>query len=127
MEACVKNNIKSIRELKNFTQEYMASELGITQAAYSKIEKGKTALCFDKLERIAEILDFSLVSVINFDPAGYLKKVSDAGQDIGRREETDKNDIIMKLYKDKAALLEQLLDASDLKLDLYRKKFGPLQ
>lgn len=32
--------IKSIRELKNLTQEYMAEKLDISQAAYSKLEKG---------------------------------------------------------------------------------------
>lgn len=34
------NKIKNIRELKNFTQEYMAEKLDISQAAYSKLEKG---------------------------------------------------------------------------------------
>ena len=36
--------IKNIRELKNFTQEYMAEKLDISQAAYSKMEKGDTKI-----------------------------------------------------------------------------------
>ena len=34
-------NIKQIRELKNFTQEYMAHEIGISQASYSRLENEK--------------------------------------------------------------------------------------
>ncbi len=55
MNASIKNKIKSIRELKNYTQEYMADQLGVTQAGYSKIEKGKTILSFAKLVEIARI------------------------------------------------------------------------
>jgi transcriptional regulator with XRE-family HTH domain len=38
----IARNIKQIRELKSFTQEYMARELGISQPAYVKIEQGLT-------------------------------------------------------------------------------------
>lgn len=32
----IHKNLKSIRLTKNFTQEYLANELGISQAAYGK-------------------------------------------------------------------------------------------
>ena len=34
--------IKQIRELKNFTQEYVATKLNLSIRAYSKIETGET-------------------------------------------------------------------------------------
>ncbi|MDR0802540.1 MAG: helix-turn-helix domain-containing protein, partial [Fluviicola sp.] len=34
----VGQKIKKLRELKNFTQEYMANRLEMTQPSYSKIE-----------------------------------------------------------------------------------------
>jgi len=33
--------IKKFRELRNYTQEYMAENLNVTQRAYSSIENGK--------------------------------------------------------------------------------------
>lgn len=39
MPGKINQNVKSIRELKNYTQEYMSEQLGMTQAGYSKIEK----------------------------------------------------------------------------------------
>ena len=40
--------IKNIRELRNYTQDYMAEKLGITQAGYSKIERGETDVTYSK-------------------------------------------------------------------------------
>ena len=61
----IARNIKQIRELKSFTQEYMAKELGITQPAYVKIEQGLTILKIDRLQKIAEILEVDLSTLLN--------------------------------------------------------------
>jgi transcriptional regulator with XRE-family HTH domain len=59
------NNIKSIRELKNFTQEFMASELAISQASYARIESGTTVPKVDRLQRIAEVLEVDLSTLLS--------------------------------------------------------------
>ncbi|MCR4032155.1 MULTISPECIES: helix-turn-helix domain-containing protein [Flavobacterium] len=123
--ASIYNNIKNIREFRNLTQDHMAHELGITQTAYSKIEKGKTALSLDKLERIAEILGFNLPFIINFDPEGCLKSVKEVKSD-GKAGPADQNGMMIKLYQDKATLLEQLLRNSESELAFYKRKYGPL-
>jgi transcriptional regulator with XRE-family HTH domain len=53
-------NIKKIRESKNLTQEYLASRLGISQNAYSRIENSRTRLSTDRMREIARILEVSL-------------------------------------------------------------------
>ncbi len=53
-------NIKKIRESKNLTQEYLASRLGISQNAYSRIENNRTRLSTDRMREIAGILEVSL-------------------------------------------------------------------
>lgn len=49
--------IKRLRELRNYTQEYMAGRLGISQRGYSKIESGKSALSVQRLRQIAGALE----------------------------------------------------------------------
>ncbi len=49
--------IKRLRELRNYTQEYMAGRLGISQRGYSKIESGKSTLSVQRLRQIAEALE----------------------------------------------------------------------
>ena len=61
----IARNIKQIRELKNFTQEYMAQELGISQPAYVKIEQGLTVLKIDRLQQIADILEVDISTLLN--------------------------------------------------------------
>ena|SRR5690554_2447759 len=59
--------IKQIRELKNFTQEYMAQQLGLSTRAYSKIETGETQLTINRLNEISHILGITPVEVLGFD------------------------------------------------------------
>ncbi len=53
------NKLKEIRLKYNYTQEYIASELGITQKAYSKIENGQTCLSQDKLIKLTNLYKIS--------------------------------------------------------------------
>ena len=78
MKMLIGDKIKSIRELKNYTQEYIADQLGITQAGYSKIEKGKTSLSLDKLEQLALILYLPLENIINFESQKYFNHDSNS-------------------------------------------------
>jgi len=59
--------IKQLRELKNFTQEYMAQKLGLSTRAYSKIETGETQLTINRLNEISEILQMPPMEILGFD------------------------------------------------------------
>ena len=56
--------IRSKREFRNYTQEYLAFKLHISQNAYSKIELGYTKITLERLFQIAEILEFDVVDFI---------------------------------------------------------------
>lgn len=57
--------VKHIREEKNYSQEFVASKLGISQKAYSKIETGETKLSVENLIKISEILDTSINTILD--------------------------------------------------------------
>jgi len=59
------NNIKQIRELKNFSQEYIAGKIEVSQSTYSRIEKGTTPIKIDTLQRIAEVLEVDLSTLLS--------------------------------------------------------------
>lgn len=52
--------IRIQRIKKGYSQEYMAYMLGISQAAYSKIESGKTVMTLPRLYQIAKELDLDM-------------------------------------------------------------------
>ena len=60
-------NIRKIREYRNYTQDYLAAKLEISQNAYSKIELGYSNITLSRLVNIAEILEVDLIGLINTD------------------------------------------------------------
>lgn len=48
--------LRVLREFRNYSQEYIAEKLGITQHAYSRIENNQTKLTAERLEKLAAIL-----------------------------------------------------------------------
>jgi transcriptional regulator with XRE-family HTH domain len=58
--------IKMLRELRNLTQEHMASVLGVTQSAYSRMEIGETEITYSKLARIATEIGMKPEDIISF-------------------------------------------------------------
>lgn len=66
-EEFVKNNryliggkIRKYRDKKGFSQEHLASIMGISRATISKIENGKFAISIDYLAKFAWHLDFDI-------------------------------------------------------------------
>jgi len=60
-------NIRRIREFRDYTQDYLAAKLNISQNAYSKIELGYSSITVARLIQIAEILEVDLVALISID------------------------------------------------------------
>ncbi|MDO5607878.1 MAG: helix-turn-helix transcriptional regulator [Capnocytophaga sp.] len=60
-------NIRKTREQKNYTQEFMAESLDISQRAYSSIESGKTQLTVDRLFEISKTLQTSVSELLGLD------------------------------------------------------------
>jgi transcriptional regulator with XRE-family HTH domain len=57
-------SIRKKRESKNYTQEYLAYKLNISQNAYSKIELGYTKITVERLFQIAQVLEISAVDLM---------------------------------------------------------------
>jgi len=70
----IATNIRNKREYRNYTQEYLAFKLNISQNAYSKIELGYTKITVERLFQIAEVLEFDVTELIN--PAELIPALS---------------------------------------------------
>jgi transcriptional regulator with XRE-family HTH domain len=52
--------IRRYREARNYTQEFMASQLNISQGSYAKIENNQTKITFERLKDISDLLEIDL-------------------------------------------------------------------
>ncbi len=57
--------LRLLREYRNYSQEYIAEKLGITQNAYSRIENNQTRLTADRLGKLAIVLDVSPLELLS--------------------------------------------------------------
>ncbi|MFT6844960.1 MAG: transcriptional regulator with XRE-family HTH domain [Flavobacteriales bacterium] len=74
------NNIRVLRELKGFTQEYLSDSIGLSRASYSQIENGRTRLTAEQLLKIAEILEMDVQQIIDFEKPLFYKQSDEKKQ-----------------------------------------------
>lgn len=58
--------IRKVRELKDFSQGFVADKLSVSQSTYSDIENGKQTISKEKLEKIADVLGVTPEMIENF-------------------------------------------------------------
>ncbi|GAB3999140.1 hypothetical protein GCM10028807_48520 [Spirosoma daeguense] len=57
--------IRKLREVHGYPQEYVAFQIGVSQAAYSKKETGRTELSLMVLQQVSQLYRISLTDLIN--------------------------------------------------------------
>ena len=102
MDICLVNSIanrlRKLRQSKDYSQQNMADELGISKSAYSKIETGSTDPSIKRMQAIAKILD---VEVVYFFQEQQLttSKVEESKQPIGFATKSDIEELTISINK----------------------------
>ncbi len=68
------NNIKTIRESKNLTADYIAQQMGISQSTYSRKETGESDFSLTELIRLGEVFEVSVSKFIDMDLARVINQ-----------------------------------------------------
>ncbi len=75
----VGQNIRKLRELRNYTQLYMADEMGLSLSGYGKIERDEIDVSLSRLESVAQILEVDLEFLLQFNSQIILKGKPETG------------------------------------------------
>ncbi len=84
-EVKIGESIKNLRELNNLTQTYVAQTLGISQAAYQKIEANRTLPNHEYLQKISRLFDVPIQKLEDFSKENILNKIIYGGVAIKNR------------------------------------------
>jgi transcriptional regulator with XRE-family HTH domain len=99
--------IKKIRELRSYTQEYMAEQLGMSQTGYGNIERDETDISLKRMKQISEILGIKLQELFGFDEnkmlVGTMTHNNTANGVVYNNENFERE---RKLYEEQVALLK---------------------
>ena len=68
MSKIIAGNIKDARLYRNYSQDYLAMKLNISQNAYSKIELGYTRVTMERLFIIADVLKVDIAELLSDKP-----------------------------------------------------------
>lgn len=60
MNEMLGSRIKALRSAKNFTQEQVADQIGVSRQKYARIESGVNSITLDILSKVAEVLDVTV-------------------------------------------------------------------
>jgi transcriptional regulator with XRE-family HTH domain len=94
--------IKSIRKLRNFTQETVAEKLGISTYSYAKIERGETDVKYSRLQQIAKIMGIELEYLFSMDDKKVFNLIGEIGdnnisiEQVGIKYEQEKTQFIIE-------------------------------
>lgn len=72
----VAGNIRKLREFRDYTQDYLAAKLNISQNAYSKIELGYSKITLERLFVIASVLEVSPSDIIDLEQEDLIKLIN---------------------------------------------------
>ena len=63
MNELLGSRIKALRNAKKFTQEQIATQIGVSRQKYARIESGANTITLEVLSRIANILDVTVADI----------------------------------------------------------------
>jgi transcriptional regulator with XRE-family HTH domain len=67
MDKKMGQKVRMVRELKGFSQEYMAHSLGMSQRGYSKLERDESKLDWERITQIAKLFEMEPLDLVSFD------------------------------------------------------------
>ena len=109
--------IRKVRELKGFSQDYVADKLNISQRAYSKIEIGETKINETKINEISKILEVNPTDLHKFDESYIFNNCTQSG-----RFENFINQLPERLIKQYEARIKQLEKENEFLRALHNNK-----
>jgi transcriptional regulator with XRE-family HTH domain len=87
------SNLKVLREINNYTQEYVAFQLGIDQSSYSKIERNPRTLRSEQLEKLSKLYKVSVSDIMSTSVSVSFPSESDVASRVIDHEKEE-----IKLY-----------------------------
>ena len=111
----IADKIKTLRENKGYSQEYMADMLEVSQQTYSLIEKKPEKSNLIRIQKLASILDVKVSFLLNEEDAFNLYSFNQNGGNtasyIHKSTHREFNEEIVKQLKEEIKYLRKIVDS----------------
>lgn len=92
----ISDNIRSLREKRGYSQEYMSELLDVSQQTYSLIEKRPEKTNLERIEKIASILEVKISFLLNEEDSYVLNSINQRGGYAASTISTHSNEMVYK-------------------------------
>lgn len=100
------SKLKILREVNNYTQEFIAEALGVDQSTYSKLEKNPKNLKAEQAEKLAKLYEMEVSDILSSDIViSFTHNTIDKGY---IHNHLDQKDMIQILLADKDSQIDFL-------------------
>ena len=114
MNDIIAKNIKKYRELKGFSQEYMAHQLSVNQSTYAKMENNSTKITIDKLFSVAKLLETDVSEILDLKNQTIFNQTdNETANAFGKVEH---------YYQENKEVYQELLKAKDEQIALLKEQ-----
>jgi len=114
MNDIIAKNIKKYRELKGFSQEYMAHQLNVNQSTYAKMENSSTKITIDKLFSVAKLLETDVSEILDLKNQTIFNQTdNETANAFGKVEH---------YYQENKEVYQELLKAKDEQIALLKEQ-----
>ena len=114
MNDIIAKNIKKYRELKGFSQEYMAHQLSVNQSTYAKMENSSTKITIVKLFSVAKLLETDVSEILDLKNQTIFNQTdNETANAFGKVEH---------YYQENKEVYQELLKAKDEQIALLKEQ-----
>ncbi|MCZ8071441.1 MAG: helix-turn-helix domain-containing protein [Bacteroidota bacterium] len=117
------DRIRVLRLLKNYTQENVAEELGISGSAYAKIERGESDISISRIEQIGKVYGLNASQLISMTDSIQKTDIPKSDVDLVSLQ-------ISQEFKDTIVLptlIFEQIQAMNSKIDLLQKRIDTIE
>lgn len=110
MSKNIGEKIRQIRDLKGLSQEYISGKLGISQRAYSKIERNEIKIDWEKITKISKVFEIDPMDLISFDDNLIFNNCTQSGKFVNSQAHFNVPEKLIEQYESRINSLEKELD-----------------
>ena len=119
MNNALGKNIRKHRELKGYSQEYMAQKLEVNQASYAKIENNTTKMTIDRLFAISKLLEIDVAELLELNKQN-IYNVYDNHHAVGHQQ-------VENLHQENKEVYQELIKAKDFIIEKLQQEIEELK
>lgn len=129
----IAQTIRTLREMKNWSQEDMAAKLNISKSSYARLETESSQIKLHQLEKIAEIFEMDIVRLLELNDKNLFldivfgnnyKNIGNLNTSETLQHEIEKMQMTIQHLEEKLSDKELIIKNKDNEINLLKKLYN---